>query len=80
MPLTGQELHFADQIDALIDRVGRIERYLGGRWKIADVPDPHQHTFRGPIGPSRLAPGGIAEKVCECGAELVLPPPGKNDG
>ena len=36
MPLKGQELHFADQIDGLLERVNRIERYLGGRHKIAD--------------------------------------------
>ena len=30
--LTGQELHFADQIDGLLERVDTLERYSGGRW------------------------------------------------
>lgn len=37
MPLKGQELHFADQIDGLLERVDRIERFLGGRWRIWDA-------------------------------------------
>lgn len=38
MPLTGQERHFADQIDGLLERVGKIEQALGGRWKVSDAP------------------------------------------
>lgn len=36
MPLTGQELHFADQIDGLLRRVELIEKALGGRYTVAD--------------------------------------------
>jgi hypothetical protein len=32
MPLTGQELHFANQIDGLLERVNRLEKRLGGRY------------------------------------------------
>ena len=34
---------------------------------------PHVHRWRGPIGPSKYVKGAIAESVCDCGAELVLP-------
>lgn len=75
MPLTGQEKHFADQIDGLLERVDRVERFLGGRWHIVDTLEaPHVHHFRGPMGPSKWVRGAIAESVCECGAELVRPP------
>lgn len=39
MPLTGQELHFANQIDGLLRRVELIEKSLGGRWMVLDATE-----------------------------------------
>lgn len=69
MPLSGQELHFSDQIDGLLDRVDRIERFLGGRWKIADAT--HVHDFKVSVVASKHVAGAVAEAVCQCGAEIV---------
>ena len=84
MPLTGQERHFADQIDGLLDRVTRIEKFLGGRWKIADATNDHVHHFTVPIGPSQWIKGVMADAVCRCGAEIIdpkrIPPDQLSDG
>lgn len=64
MPLKGQQLHFADQIDGLLDRVNRIERFLGGRWKIADGV---------PVCDAVYSPYANAHSQCEtCGRPISL--------
>jgi hypothetical protein len=35
--LSAQERHFADQIDGLLERVNLLEKFLGGRWHVADA-------------------------------------------
>lgn len=48
----------------------------GPQWNATEyvLELPHVHKFRGPMGPSRYLKGATAEGVCECGAELVIPP------
>ncbi len=42
--LTAQESHFADQIDGLLERIDRIEKFLGDRWKVADDAESRGET------------------------------------
>lgn len=65
MPLSGQEKHFADQIDGLLDRVNRIERALGGRWVVADTDKTIKGWLRDYVAMMRANLGPLSESKIE---------------
>jgi len=76
MPLTGQQKHFADQIDGLLERVTAIEDSLGGRWTVKDAAKratscpPHDWVLM-----ARMDAGHSRSDCRKCGAQMLYRPP-----